>query len=197
MLVVSQCFPSRWKNPWHCRTSLHWTTKVQLSSAVQHQQNKAPPSDTGLALSIKKNCNSPFFESALSTSSSKYISMAAQRLMLLLLIRLLSRLGCKTDSGSFRANSLETSELVPAEVIALWKIHPQPWKRYLTPTQAGLRSSLLNFNDRYPMSVSCLSGHSLERHYTYLMMDSLKWTDIYTLSSRQKKTDHSLVMSTT
>lgn len=44
--------------------------------------------------------------------------MAAQRLMLLLLIRLLSRLGCKTDSGSFRANSLEISELVPAEVIA-------------------------------------------------------------------------------
>lgn len=106
--------------------------------------------------------------------------------MLLLLIRLLSRLGCKTDSGSFRANSLETSELVPAEVIALWKIHPQPWKRYPTPTQAGLRSSLLSFNDWYPMSVSCLSGHSLERHYTFLMMVSLQYVDIYTLSTKQE-----------
>lgn len=107
--------------------------------------------------------------------------------MLLLWIRLLSRLGCKTDSGSFRANSLETSELLPAEVIALWKIHPQPWKRYPTPTQAGLWSSLLHFNDWYPMSVSCLLGHSLERHDKYLIVVSLQRADIYTLSTKQEE----------
>lgn len=107
--------------------------------------------------------------------------------MLLLWIRLLSRLGCKTDSGSFRANSLETSELLPAEVIALWKIHPQPWKRYPTPTQAGLWSSLLNFNDWYPMCVSCLLGHSLERRHKNLIMVSLRRTDVHTLSCKREE----------
>lgn len=140
-----------------------------------------------LGLSIKKKCNSPLFESALSTSSSKYTSMAAQRLMPLLWIRLLSRLDCKTDSGSFRTNSLETSELLPAEVIALWKIHPQSRKRYPTPAQPGLWSSWLNFNDCYPMSASCLLGHSLERHNTFLTMFFLQWRHIYTLSTTQEE----------